>query len=118
MAMLLLAVCSSLGIVFPDLDALLPPPFLRVGAGLSTKPWGAPCFLLAHMKPTGGRVDGTSSRVQKWAPTASGKNYVLTPPFFLMPLTARKEVPLNHVKAVVAKVCLASMLQSRSCTKK
>lgn len=64
MALLLLAVCSSLGIVFPDLDALLPPPSLKVGAGLSTKPWGASCFLLASMQLTGGQADGTSSRVQ------------------------------------------------------
>lgn len=82
MALLLLAVCTSLGIVFPDLDALPPPPFLRVGAGLSTEPWGAPCFLLARMQPTGGRADGTGSHVQKRAPTASGKNYALASPFF------------------------------------
>lgn len=35
-----------------------------------------------------------------------------------MLLTARQEVPLNHVKAVVVKVCLALMLQSHSCVEK
>lgn len=92
MALLLLAVCSSLGIVFPDLDALLPPTLSESRSGLSTKPWGAPCFLLARMQPTGGRTDGTSSRVQqKRAPTASGKNYVLASPLFFTSLLCSEE---------------------------
>lgn len=37
---------------------------------------------------------------------------------FFLPLIARQEVPSNHVKAAVAKVCLALGLQSHSCTEK
>lgn len=43
---------------------------------------GCSVFPAGVMQPTGGRADGTSSRVQKWAPTASGKNYVAALPFF------------------------------------